>query len=87
MTIKDYTVFVKYDDAEITAEFEAFMQEKMHGTYLQDNVIENVCSRITPSELADLVLERNHSRISTTAKISTEWAEKLVQKLLLEHSV
>lgn len=55
-TIKDYTIFVKYDDAGITGVFESFMQEKMHGTYLQDNLIENVCSRITPSELADLVL-------------------------------
>lgn len=81
VTIKDYTVFVKYDDAGITADFERFMQQKMHGTYLQDNVIENVCSRITPSELADLVLERNHQKIATTAKVSTEWAEKIVQTL------
>ncbi len=81
VTIKDYTVFVKYDDAGITAEFEEFMQEKMHGTYLQDNVIENVCSRITPSELADLVLARNHQKITMTAKVSTEWAEKIVEKL------
>lgn len=81
VTIKDYTIFVKYDDAGITAEFEAFIQDKMHGTYLQDNVIENVCSRITPSELADLVLERNHQKIAVTAKVSTEWAEKIVAKL------
>ncbi len=81
VTIKEYTVFVKYDDAGITAEFEEFMQEKMHGTYLQDHVIGNVCSRITPSDLADLVLARNGQKISTTAKVSTEWAEKIVNKL------
>ena len=81
VTIEDYTVFVKYDDAGITAEFEAFMQNEMHGTYLQDNVIENVCSRITPSELADLVLNRNHQKIASTAKVSAEWAEKIVGKL------
>jgi len=78
---KDYTIFVKYDDAGMTAEFESFMQDKMHGTYLQDNLIENVCSRITPSELADLVLERNYQKIATTAKISSEWANKIVEKL------
>ena len=66
---------------ESPTEFESFMQEKMHGTYLQNNVIENVCSRITPSELADLVLERNHEKIATKAKISIEWAEKIVDKL------
>lgn len=80
-TIKDYTIFVKYDDAGITAQFESFIQEKMHGTYLQDNLIENLCSRIRPSELADLVLERNHEKIATMAKISNEWAEKIVAKL------
>jgi ABC-type phosphate transport system ATPase subunit len=84
-TIKDYTIFVKYDDAGITAEFESFIQEKMHGTYLQDNLIENLCSRITPSELADLVLERNYKKIATTAKISIEWAEKIVDKLCYWH--
>jgi len=80
-TIKDYTIFVKYDDAGITAEFESFIQAKMHGTYLQSNLIENLCSHITPSELADLVLERNYKKIATTVKISSEWAEKIVDKL------
>lgn len=80
-TIKDYTIFVKYDDAGITAEFESFIQEKMHGTYLQDNLIKNLCSRITPSELTDLVLERNYEKISAITGISTEWADKIVGKL------
>ncbi len=80
-TIKDYTIFVKYDDAGITTEFGLFMQQKMHGTYLQDNVIADLCSRITPSELADLVLDRSTNRIATTAQISIEWAEKIVEKL------
>jgi len=80
-TIKDYTIFVKYDDAGITAEFESFIQEKMHGTYLQDSLIENLCSHITPSELADLVLRRSFVEISTKANISIEWAQKIVDKL------
>ena len=80
-TIKDYVIFVRYEDAGITAEFESFIQEKMHGTYLQDNLIENVCSRITPSELADLVLDQNHQKIASTAKISIEWAKKIISKL------
>jgi len=80
-TIKDYTIFLKYDDAGITAEFESFMQQKMHGTYLQDDLIENVCSHITPSELADLVLERNCEQIAKKSEISTEWADKIIDKL------
>lgn len=80
-TVNDYTVFVKYDDAGITTEFKQFMQQHMHGTYLQDNVIESVCSHITPSELADFILDLNHAKISAVAKVSTEWAERIVEKL------
>jgi hypothetical protein len=81
VTLQDYTIFVKYDDEGITDPFEAFMQDKMHGTYLQDNVIENVCRRITPSELADLVLTRDHQTLSSTAKVSMEWTERIIDKL------
>ena len=79
LTIKDYTIFVKYDDAGITRDFESFVQVKMHGTFLQDNLIETLCSRVTPSELADLVLARNSAEIAAMAQISIEWAEKIVQ--------
>ena len=81
LIIKDYTIFIKYDDAGITAEFEAFLQAKMHGTYLQDNLIQNICSRITPSGPADWTLDRNYQKIALTASISREWAEKIVEKL------
>ncbi len=81
LTIRDYTVFVKYDDAGITNAFVSFMKEKMHGTYLQDNLIETLCSRITPSDLADLILERSTDKIAGEAQISTEWAARIVDKL------
>jgi DNA repair ATPase RecN len=80
-TIKDYTIFLKYDDAGITTEFQSFLQGKMHGTYLQDNVIENICNCITPSDLADLVLDRNTAKISAMAQISIDWASKIIEKL------
>jgi hypothetical protein len=80
-TIKDYTIFVKYEDSGITDEFQSFLQEKMHGTYLQDNLIQNLCCHITPSELADLVLERDYKKVSEKARISIDWAEKIVAKL------
>lgn len=79
--IKDYIVFVKYDDAGITAEFASFIQERMRGTYLQENVIETLCSQISPSDLADLILERDVSAIAAKTKVSGEWAQKIVDKL------
>ena len=80
-TIKDYTIFVRYDEGGITSEFELFMQDKMQGTYMQDSVIESLCSRITPSELADLALDRNQNTIAAVGNISAEWAGKVVEKL------
>jgi putative AbiEii toxin of type IV toxin-antitoxin system len=81
-TIKDYTIFIRYDDAGITDDFEAFLQEKMQGTHLQDNLIRTICSRITPSELADWSLERDYDAITTRAGITRDWAEKIVSKLV-----
>jgi DNA repair ATPase RecN len=81
VTIRDYTIFLKYDDAGITTEFRTFLQQKMQGTYLQDNVIASICDRITPSDLADLVLNRDSRNIAATAQISEEWAEKIIDKL------
>ena len=80
-TIKDYTIFVKYDDAGITTGFVEFLKQKMHGTYLQDNVIESICDRITPSDLADLVLHREYQKIAATAMITLDWAQKIVEQL------
>lgn len=81
LTIRDYTIFVKYDDSGITAEFVTFMQEKMHGTYLQDNLIETLCSNIAPSALADLILDQDAPNIAILGKISVEWANKIVDNL------
>jgi len=80
-TISDYTIFVKYDDAGMTGDFVSFIQIKMHGTYLQENVIDTLCNNLSPSALADLILAREVKQIATTAKISTEWAQKLLEKL------
>jgi len=80
-TITDYTIFVKYDDMGITEDFEAFLQEKMHGTYLHDDVIEQICRNIMPSDLADLVRAQDYVEISNQAGISQEWAQKIAAKL------
>jgi DNA repair ATPase RecN len=86
-TIKDYTIFLRYDDAGITTEFQNFLQQKLHGTYLQDNVIKNICDCITPSELADLILGQDSASIASMAKISVDWAQKIVEKLFYWNSI
>jgi DNA repair exonuclease SbcCD ATPase subunit len=79
--IKDYTIFVRYDDAGINSEFEAFLQDKMRGTYLQDNSIQTICSKTTPSDLADWTLGRDYSAIANATGITADWAERIVDKL------
>ncbi len=81
LTIRDYQIFVRYDNTGITAGFESFIREKMQGTYIHQSSIEAVCSNITPSDLADLVLNRNFTEMATITKIPTEWAKKIVEKL------
>ncbi len=81
MTIKDYLIFMKYDDAGITSEFVLFIKEKMHGTYLQENTIETLCGRISPSDLADLALARDHKKIAAVSGISEDWSLKIVETL------
>jgi len=86
-TIRDYVIFVRYDDAGITTDFETFMQAKMTGTYLQDSDIHNICGRVTPSALADLVLERKRDEIAATTQISLEWTDKIIEKLYFWNTI
>jgi hypothetical protein len=79
--IKDYRIFVRYDDAGITEEFERYVREKMTGTYMPDTLIHGLCRLITPSELADLLWTSNRSAIAEKTKISIDWADKLVEKI------
>src|SRR5262249_15639046 len=81
ITIKDYQVIVKYDDAGITTEYEQFLQQKMHGTYLQDEAIGEICCRTNPAELADWILNKDAQSIAKQARISPEWASTIVDKL------
>jgi hypothetical protein len=80
-TIKDYTVFVRYDEAGIIEDFCEFIKEKMTGSYLQDQVIEQLCNRITPFDLASCVLAEDGKKIASTTGISDTWARELVSRL------
>lgn len=81
LTIKDYTVFVRYDDAGITDEFCNFIENNMTGSYLQDQTIRQVCGKITPSDLATWVFARQDAKIVSAAGISVEWAQEIVNRL------
>lgn len=80
-TIQDYIVFVHYEPAGIIDAFKEFILSKMQGTYLQEQVAEQLCSRIAPADLADWVLSQNVNEIHKASGIGIEWATKLCEKL------
>lgn len=81
LTIRDYKIFVKYDDAGIINDFCAFIQEKMTGSYLQDQTIEQVCQKVSPADLAIWVRARDYAQIGAATGLSQDWAEEMVRKL------
>ncbi len=81
LTIPDYLIFVRYEDSGITDAFSAYLKLKMHGSYLQDQTIEQICMRVTPADLSTWILARDLVAISTGAGISQQWAQEMVGKL------
>jgi len=81
LMIRDYVVFVRYDDAGITEEFCKFIMGKMTGSYLHDQTIRQICARITPSDLATWVRARQSEQIASAAGVSVDWAQEIVRRL------
>jgi DNA repair ATPase RecN len=79
--IEDYLVFLRYDESGITGAFESFMQEAMHGTYLQDEAIAAVCSRTTPRGLATLVMSGQAEEMEQKLELGQGWGAKFIQQL------
>lgn len=80
-TIKEYKVFVKYDDAGITDVFQDFIVNRMRGSYFPEESARQLCDRIAPQQLAECVLRRDLSKLGTITGLSKPWIERLVDKL------
>ena len=81
ISIPDYKIFIRYDNSGITDEFCKFVQNKMTGTYFQDHAVRQLCEKVTPSDFADWVLQRDFKKIVETTGLSAEWAQQIVGKL------
>ncbi|MCH8823083.1 MAG: PHP domain-containing protein [Planctomycetes bacterium] len=80
-SMPDYKIFVKYDEAGIIDEFYDYIHTKMIGTYLQDQIVKQICECLSPSELAERVLANDTNFIASTTGIELKWAETLQAKL------
>jgi energy-coupling factor transporter ATP-binding protein EcfA2 len=76
-TINDYVIFVHYDPSGITAEFEAFLQDKLTGTYVHDSVILEICKNVTPQRLAELLIKDDLELASKETHVAVEPLRKL----------
>lgn len=80
-TIEDYHVYLHYDPAGITDEFQNYILEKMHGTYFHEDAAIQFCPLITPPELAILVLANDAKGISDKTGIDEDWAQTMIDRL------
>jgi ABC-type histidine transport system ATPase subunit len=80
-TIEDYRVFLRYDPNGITHEFKEFFLQEMHGSYFQDEAAVQFCSKITPVDLAELVLANDAEAIADSTGVHVDWATQICQKL------
>jgi predicted ATPase len=63
------------------------MQARMTGSYLQRQQIENICSKVTPSDLALWVRNKDYGKLRTATGISLQWAEEVIGKLFTWQSI
>jgi hypothetical protein len=82
-TIDDYTVFVHYEPSSIIDDFRDFVLKEMHGTHFQDQMADQLCSKISPSELAKLVLDEDAKQIASAGGINEDWASEMCENLRL----
>lgn len=80
-TIQDYRVFVLYDDSGIITEFVSYLKDQLVGTYVREDTLENLCSRINPSSFANLVRHRDTKALVTECSVSEADATKIIDKL------
>jgi ABC-type branched-subunit amino acid transport system ATPase component len=78
--IKDYTVVIYYDKSGVISEFKNLVSTVMQGTYCPDDVIELLCNRVTPQELAEFVKNGAADQIAAVGAISSNWAHQVVQR-------
>lgn len=80
-SLQDYLVFVHYDDAGIIDGFLAFIRSKMSGTYFPEQLANQLCSKVTPSDLAEWVLGKNRDQLKAVSGLNDSWCQQVIDKL------
>jgi hypothetical protein len=79
-TFKQYLVRIIPDDAGITAEFESFIDEKMHGTRYPREAAAKFARAIAPAALADILQAGQGVELAKVDGVG-DWAETVLVRL------
>lgn len=79
-TITDYTVIVKYEPSGIIDQFLEKLSEVMRGSYYSEYQCRELCKKLTPHELAELVRSRDTVGLVGKAGITNEWATEIMKR-------
>jgi len=80
-TIEDYAINIYYDPAGIIDEFKKLITDVLRGTYFQDEVAGDLCTRTTPAELAGHV--RNRDTAALASLVGETWTPQLMMRFAL----
>lgn len=80
-TITDYSINLHYHASGMIDEFSRFVKDAMHGSYLQDQTIDQLCYETTPTELSQFVRMQDFVSIAKLAGLGTTWPQQIVQRL------
>jgi len=80
-TIKDYRVYLRYDDIGIVDDYLEFLQRAMHGTWFQEEAARAVCEKTTPAALAALVRANDQAGLASATGLENRWPGSLVERL------
>lgn len=78
--IKDYTVFLRYDDSGIIANFKQYILDNMHGTHFPDELARKFCESITPDKLVEIIKNNEISKLCKIPGLNAEWAKQIIDR-------
>jgi ABC-type cobalamin/Fe3+-siderophores transport system ATPase subunit len=77
-TIEDYAINLYYEPSGITDDFLKVVTDGMHGTYFQEDAARQLCSKVTPSELAQLLSSRDVAALEKL--VGDAWAAEFLTR-------
>lgn len=80
-TIKDYRVYLRYDNDGLSDHFVGYVRAAMQGSYFHEDGTKTLCTKLTPKQLAELLEAKDRGQLSLRGGIDERWAATLIDRL------